>query len=99
MIEAYVDLILKWAKQRGIFLKGTKKGQADKMLEEAQELWKGVYTEDIHEIKDGIGDVFVTLVILAKMHGLSLEDCINYAYQQIKNRKGKMVDGKFVKEM
>ena len=50
------------------------------------------------EIKDGIGDTIVTLAILAKMHGLTLTDCVDHAYNEIKERKGKMVNGVFVKD-
>jgi NTP pyrophosphatase (non-canonical NTP hydrolase) len=49
-------------------------------------------------IADGIGDVLVTLIIVAEQTGLDIEDCLLVAYSQIKDRKGKMIDGKFVKE-
>lgn len=52
----------------------------------------------MEEVKDGIGDMLVTIIILAELNNLRSEDCLNYAYQEIKNRKGKMVDGLFVKE-
>jgi predicted transcriptional regulator len=49
-------------------------------------------------IKDDIGDVIVTLSIQASMLGLTLSECLECAYSEIKDRKGKMVDGMFVKE-
>ena len=49
-------------------------------------------------IKDDIGDVIVTLSIQASMFGLTLSECLDQAYNDIKNRKGKMIDGMFVKE-
>tara|TARA_R110002153_G_scaffold41602_1_gene118639 strand:- start:2369 stop:2743 length:375 start_codon:yes stop_codon:yes gene_type:complete len=52
----------------------------------------------MEEVKDGIGDMLVTIIILAELNNLRSEDCLDYAYQEIKNRKGKMVDGLFVKE-
>lgn len=48
-------------------------------------------------LKDGIGDVVVTLIILAQQNGLTLEECLDMAYGEIKGRTGKMVDGVFVK--
>lgn len=51
-----------------------------------------------NDIADGIGDVLVTLIIVTEQTGLDIEDCLACAYNQIKDRKGKMIDGKFVKE-
>ena len=50
------------------------------------------------EVADGIGDMLVTIIILAELAGLNSVDCLNLAYDEIKGRKGKMVDGLFVKE-
>ncbi len=55
--------------------------------------------EDIlAEVKDGIGDMLVTIVLLAKMVDLDTTDCLNAAYDVIKGRTGNMVDGQFVKD-
>lgn len=54
--------------------------------------------DDKPEIKDAIGDIAVTLILQAHMHGWTLGECLESAYQVIKDRKGKMVDGVFVKE-
>ena len=51
-----------------------------------------------NNIMDAIGDIYVTLVMQAGVWGLEMEECVEYAYTQIKDRKGKMVDGIFVKE-
>jgi NTP pyrophosphatase (non-canonical NTP hydrolase) len=50
------------------------------------------------EVKDGVGDMLVTIVLLAKMVELDTTDCLNAAYDVIKGRTGKMVDGQFVKD-
>ena len=50
------------------------------------------------EIKDAIGDMVVVLTNLASLCGLVIEDCIDSAYNEIENRKGKMINGTFVKE-
>ena len=50
------------------------------------------------EIKDGIGDSFVTLIILAQQLGYSPTECLQLAYDEIADRKGKTIDGVFVKD-
>ena len=49
-------------------------------------------------VMDGIGDAFVVLTILAAQHGLDIEECIAAAWSEIKDRKGRMVDGVFRKD-
>ena len=86
-----------WAEEKGIPQKGDVKTQLIKLFEEAGELSKATLTRDADEVKDGIGDCVVVLVNLATLHGLKLEDCINSAYQVIKDRQGKMENGTFKK--
>lgn len=50
------------------------------------------------EAKDGIGDMLVTIILLAKMVNMDSVDCLEAAYSVIKKRTGKMVDGQFVKD-
>ena len=47
---------------------------------------------------DDIGDCMVVLAIIAEQHGLTISNCLEHAYNDIKDRKGKMIDGVFVKE-
>jgi NTP pyrophosphatase (non-canonical NTP hydrolase) len=56
------------------------------------------WRKDSEEMKDAIGDVFVTLVGMAHHLDMDLSECINMAYQTIRNRKGKVIEGSFVKE-
>jgi len=90
--------VLNWAEEKGIFEKGTPEAQAWKTLEEAQEILDGIITENKEEIIDGIGDTLVTLIIQAEMQRVDLLDCLEIAYNVIAKRKGKMIDGQFVKE-
>ena len=103
-----------WAADKGILEKATPLNQWDKTLEEVMELKEAliaqangleyfinskgqrVHTET--EIKDGIGDIRVTIDIQAKMQNTTLEHCSELAYEVISKRKGKMIDGKFVKD-
>ena len=50
------------------------------------------------EAKDGIGDMLVTIILLAKMVDMDTVDCLQSAYDVIKKRTGKMVNGQFVKD-
>ncbi|MGX6962450.1 MazG-like family protein [Vagococcus xieshaowenii] len=78
--------------------KGNPDKQALKVMEEAGELAGATVRGDDHQMKDAIGDIFVTLVVLCMQKGWNIEHCIDQAYQEIKARRGKMVDGVFVKE-
>jgi NTP pyrophosphatase (non-canonical NTP hydrolase) len=87
-----------WAKDKGILDNGTSVKQAIKTLEECVELMEAVVTDDPEAVKDAIGDIVVTLIIQCKLRGVTLEQCIEHAYSQIRDRQGKMVNGMFIKE-
>ena len=87
-----------WAFERGIYAKGDPKTQLLKFYEEAGEISHAMLREDMHEVKDAIGDSIVVLTNLAELCGFTVEECIEQAYNEIANRKGKMVDGNFVKQ-
>lgn len=95
------DKIEQWARDRNFFAENgaTPAGQFEKTEEEVDELEEALAADNIEGIKDGIGDVIVTLVVIAKLKGLNVVDCIQHAYDEIKDRKGKMVNGVFVKEV
>lgn len=86
-----------WAAARGIYEKGDPKTQLLKFYEEAGEISHALLREDIHEVKDAIGDSIVVLTNLAHLMGFTVEECIDQAYNEIANRKGKMIEGNFVK--
>ena len=92
------DLIRKWATERGIYEKGNSHTQYVKLQEEAGELAKALLEENMLEIVDAIGDIVVVLTNLAELNGVHIEDCIDVAYKEIASRKGKMINGTFVKE-
>jgi len=91
------DLIRQWAEDRGIYAKGNSHTQYVKLMEEAGELAKALLNKDVYEIKDAIGDMVVVLTNLAVLEGMQIENCIDSAYNEIANRKGKMINGTFVK--
>ena len=86
-----------WAEEKEIFDKATPMAQALKTLEETTELCTAINNNDRPEIIDEIGDIMVTLIIQAKMQNVSLERCLEGAYNVISKRTGKMVNGQFVK--
>ena len=92
------DLIRIWAKERGLYDKGDPKTQALKLVEEVGETCRAILKEDKIEAIDGIGDCVVVLTNLAELLGTPIEVCINTAYNEIKNRKGKMDNGTFKKD-
>ena len=50
------------------------------------------------DVKDDIGDIIVILINIATRKGIALEDCMKAAYGDIKDRKGVMRDGIFIKD-
>ena len=94
----HFDLITTWAEERGLYNQGDPKTQTLKLMEEAGEICRAVLKKDEPEIIDGIGDCVVVLTNLAHLCDTSIEDCIEAAYDEIKDRKGKMDNGTFKKD-
>ena len=92
------DCIRLWAKDKGLYEEGDPKTQYIKLMEEAGEVGRAILKEDTAEIIDGIGDMVVVLTNLAELNGVSIEDCIQEAYNVIAKRTGKMINGTFVKD-
>ena len=96
-MDRLVKLVEKWSRDRNLHEADSTR-QLLKTFEEASEIGE-VLTKGRHdELKDGIGDTVVTLIILAQQNGLTLEECLETAYNEIADRKGKTVNGVFVKE-
>ena len=92
------ELIRQWADERGIYDKGDTKTQLIKLQEEMGELAKATLEKDQPEVIDAIGDMVVVLTNLAHLNGVHIETCIAEAYNVIAKRKGKMINGTFVKD-
>jgi len=90
--------IRQWAESRGLYDKGNTIVQYVKLQEEAGELAQALLNNDHDEINDAIGDMVVVLTNLAHLHGTHIETCIADAYNVISKRKGKMINGTFVKD-
>lgn len=94
----YADLIIGWAKDRNLIEGSDLKSQFVKLIEEAGELANAIGKKNDIEFADAIGDMFVVLTIMAAQNRMHIEDCIDGAWQEIKDRKGKMLDGIFQKD-
>ena len=95
---SYFELIREWADERGLYEHGDTKTQALKLVEEVGETCRAILKNEDHDAIDGIGDCVVVLTNLAELLGVSIEDCIEQAYQEIKDRTGKMDNGTFKKD-
>ena len=85
-----------WHHDRSLIDGATSKDQVLKLIQEVGELSDSVCKGE--DVKDDIGDCLVILINIAEREGTTLEECLGVAYEDIKDRKGKMVDGIFVKE-
>lgn len=97
--QTHFDLIRAWATERGLYDKGNVKTQYIKLMEESGELAKAILKQDQPELIDAIGDMVVVLTNLAHLANVNIEDCIASAYNEIKDRKGNMSNGTFVKRL
>ena len=95
--ESLFDCIRCWAKKRGLYDKGDPKTQALKLVEEVGETCRAILKENKADAIDGIGDCVVVLTNLAELLGTPIEGCMQAAYNEISSRKGKMINGTFVK--
>ena len=101
--EKLEQKVIEWAKDRDIFENSNAIKQISKTQEELYETLTALREleqgkESILDVADGIGDMLVTIILLAEMVGLDSVNCLADAYEEIKNRKGKMVNGLFVKD-
>jgi len=96
--ETVYDKIRGWAGKRNLINGSDSTKQMLKLTEEVGEIAAAVARNNRSEVIDGIGDAVVVLTILASQHNMYIEDCVDVAYETIKDRKGKMVDGVFIKE-
>ena len=95
-MEELVRKIAKWHHDRNLIEGATDKDQFCKLIQEAGELSDNICKGK--DMSDDIGDMIVVLINIAERHNLTLKECLEKAWDDIKDRKGKMVDGIFIKE-
>jgi len=97
-ISSLEQKVVNWAEDRGLTSPENSKNQFLKTIEEVGELASALAKNDKEALIDAVGDVIVTLVILAKCENLSATECLASAYKEIKDRKGKTEGGVFIKD-
>lgn len=95
-MKTLIENIEDWSVDKGLNDADPNK-QMLKVVEEIGELSQGLVKDNRDQVIDSIGDAVVTLVILSQQLGLTLEQCTAYAYDEIRNRKGRMVNNTFIK--
>jgi NTP pyrophosphatase (non-canonical NTP hydrolase) len=95
-LEDLISSVEKWHGDRNLLKGSTDKDQVLKLIQEMGELSDNVCKGN--DIRDDVGDMLVVLINIAKRNNLTLQECLEVAWNDIKDRKGKMVDGIFVKE-
>jgi NTP pyrophosphatase (non-canonical NTP hydrolase) len=96
--DVLINNVVGWAEDKNILKPENAPKQMLKVMEEVGETAGALAKNKQAELKDGIGDAFVTLIILAKQVGMEPADCLETAWNEIKNRTGKTVNGVFVKD-
>ena len=95
-IKHAIQQVVSWHLARNLIHGSTDKDQVLKLIQEVGELSDSICKEQ--SPIDDIGDIMVVLINIALRNNLTLTDCLNHAYNDIKDRKGQMIDGIFVKE-
>ena len=91
-----VYYIALWHGRRNLIDGSTDKDQFCKLVQEVGELSDNICKG--RDITDDVGDIIVVLINLMVRNNISMADCLEQAFRDIAPRKGKMVDGIFVKE-
>lgn len=95
-MDELITKVEQWAKDKGLN-QADPKAQFLKVAEEFGEIASAMARSNDELFKDSVGDVIVTLIILSMQKGTNVQECLEMAYNEIKGRTGKMVDGVFVK--
>lgn len=95
-VETLIQNITQWHRDRNLIEGATDKDQLAKLIQEMGELSDNICKGK--DVADDIGDMIVVLINIAERNNLTIEQCLAQAWNDIKDRKGKMIDGIFVKE-
>jgi hypothetical protein len=105
-MQELIEKVEQWAKDKGIDKAESWKPQFKKIVEEVME-----YKEELKKFDNvkgeeyswcydemvEMGDILITLIIMAQQRGYEIRDCLIHAYLKIKDRQGEVIDGSFVK--
>lgn len=96
--DSIIDGVIDWGHSRGIMLDSTPMRQFTKAVEEMGELASALLDKDEVEVKDGIGDVTVCMILLAALSGEDIRDILEEVLAELNTRQGVMKNGVFVKD-
>lgn len=107
-VDLLIESVQAWGEDRGLLVRDAAgayvedesraRAQLLKCMSELGELSDAVLKDDHHAQRDGLGDVLVTLIMFAGNSGLTLRGSLQAAWEEIRDRRGKTVNGAFVKE-
>lgn len=92
------EKVLEWGEARNLLHNENALKQYSKLQEESNELLIGILNKDPYEIIDALGDIQVVLIILANQLGFDIDECLESAYNEIKDRTGVTIGGNFIKD-
>ena len=95
-MQELIGKVNKWFEDRNLIQGSTDKDQILKLVQELGELSDHACKGE--DIRDDLGDMLVVMLNIMKRNNYTIEECLQIAYDDIKDRRGKMVDGIFVKE-
>jgi NTP pyrophosphatase (non-canonical NTP hydrolase) len=91
--------VIRWSEARQIIPNSTPLAQCKKAFEEVNELYEALRINNKEEAIDAVGDTVVCLINVCALMDVNLTDCLEAAYEQIKDRSGTMrEDGIFYKD-
>lgn len=93
-----IQEVIEWGKSKNLIKKENSYKQFCKVVEEVAEIGTALNNDDKDELIDAIGDSTVTLILLAAQNNLDFEECLQTAYNVIKDRTGKTENGVFIKD-
>ena len=95
-MQELIEKVNTWFEDRNLIEGSTDKDQVLKLMQELGELSDHACKGE--DIREDLGDMLVVMLNIMKRNNFTMEECLQIAYNDIKDRKGKMVDGIFVKE-
>ena len=97
-MDELIQNVISWAEDKNIDKYDNRQAQMLKVIEEVGETASAILKDNNDAVIDGIGDSLVTLIILSIQMGYHPEYCLNKAWEEIKDRKGKTINGTFIKD-
>lgn len=96
MVDKLISGIAYWHEDRNLLEGSTDKDQYMKLIQECGELSDNICKGNA--LSDDIGDIIVVLINIAERNNLTIQQCLEQAWNDIRDRKGVMRDGVFIKE-